>query len=70
MENRQKGENKDYLVSDQVFEHRRKEFDKIMGQLNLVNQQMHVMLMKFENLNAINEKQTQHFKKLFPPSHL
>ena len=31
MENRQKGDNKYYLVSDQVFEHRRKEFDKIMG---------------------------------------
>jgi len=31
---------------------------------------MHVMQMKIENLNAVNEKQTSHFKKLFAPDNL
>ena len=29
---------KDYIIQDQVFEHRRKEFDKILKELNNVNQ--------------------------------
>jgi hypothetical protein len=31
---------------------------------------MHVMLMKIENLNAINDKQTSHFRKLYTPENL
>jgi hypothetical protein len=29
---------KDYIIPDHVFEHRRKEFDKILKELNNINQ--------------------------------